>query len=322
MSQPYLLEVKNLYKVFDQDLFKKKQIILNDLSFGIPEGQCIALMGHNGAGKTTTIRTIFGLIKPDRGEVLFKGRPIELKDKRLIGYMPETNKLPLNLSCEEVLSHQLRVFNPPHIKSKQYQAAIEEQLREVGLWEHRKKRVGKLSKGMGRRLSWAQATIHKPELIILDEPMSGLDPMGHRLMADLITKLRGDRVTIVLCTHELWSIEELCDHVHILKNGQLIFSTLSPEQEAKASQNLPHFLAVSGCSPETLLNLKNNRQLPPWGDLRTQAYRTELRFKDYSDATKWLQTCLQQGLLVVDFRKSSHLDENQLLSFFNQEKSA
>lgn len=322
MSVAAILEVKNLRKVFDQDLFKKKQLVLDDLNLSFPEGSCTALMGHNGAGKTTTIRTIFGLIKPDRGEVYFKGHPLTLQDKRLIGYMPETNKLPGNLTCEEVLWHQLRVFNPKDLKSKHYREAIEKQLREVGLWEHRRKRVGKLSKGMGRRLSWAQATIHRPELIILDEPMSGLDPLGYKLMVQLISKLREQRTSIILCTHELWSIQQLCDHVHIMKKGRLVFSSLHPVQGQQKSQHFPHFMAVSGCSPEALKALQETRKLPAAGDIQSQAYRTELWFKDYPDAVKWLEACLAHGLVVVDFRKSSHFDEEQLIRYFEEDKSA
>jgi len=321
MSSPYILEVKNLRKVFDQDLFKKKQVVLDDLSFGFPEGSCTALMGHNGAGKTTTIRTIFGLIKPDKGEVLFRGRPLTLEDKRLIGYMPETNKLPLNLTCEEILSHQLRVFNPKDLKPKHYKEAIEKQLREVGLWDHRRKRVGKLSKGMGRRLSWAQATIHRPDLVILDEPMSGLDPVGYKLMTHLINQLRERRASIVLCTHDIWSIKETCEQVYIMKKGKLVYSSLNMDGGSPA-QSLQHFLAISGSSLESLRSMQESSRLPAWGDLRTQSYRTELWFKDYSDAVKWLQACLLKGLLVVDFRKSSGLDEDHLLSFFEEDKSA
>jgi ABC-2 type transport system ATP-binding protein len=322
MTGPHILEVKNLRKVFDQDLFKKKQVVLDDVSLAFPEGSCTALMGHNGAGKTTTIRTIFGLIRPDKGEVLFKGHPLTLEDKRSIGYMPETNKLPGNLTCEEVLSHQLRVFNPKDLKPRHYKEAIEKQLREVGLWEHKKKKVGKLSKGMGRRLSWAQATIHRPELIILDEPMSGLDPIGYKLMVHLIKQLREQGISIVLCTHELWSIKELCDHVHIMKQGKLVFSSLNPPPAQPQKPVLPHFLALSGCSPDSLRVLQEASHLPVWGELRTQSFRTELWFKDYSDAVKWLQACLAKGLIVVDFRKSSGLDAEQLISYFEEDKSA
>lgn len=322
-SKPYVLEIKNLQKRFDRDLFKKSQIILNSLSCGFPEGQCTALMGHNGAGKTTTIRTIFGLIRPDAGEVLFRGKPLTLEDKKLIGYMPETNKLPTNLTCEEILSHQLRVFSPRTIERRHYREAIEGKLREIGLWEHRKKKVGKLSKGMGRRLSWAQATIHKPELIILDEPMSGLDPLGHRLMADLINQMRQEKVSIILCTHELWSINELCDQVHILNHGRLSYSTLHSQSSASPlSSSLYHRLTITGCQPQQLENLKENSRLPAWQNLTTHAMRLELGFQDYGDAVKWLQASILKGLVVIDFKKSSQLDEDNLIRHFGEERSA
>lgn len=323
MTSPFILEIKGLSKRYDRDLFKKSQLILDSLSCGFPEGQCTGLMGHNGAGKTTTIRTIFGLIRPDAGKVLFRDHPMTLDDKRRIGYMPETNKLPINLTCEEILLHQLRVFAPPAIKRRAYKEAIEQKLREIGLWDHRRKKVGKLSKGMGRRLSWAQATIHKPELIILDEPMSGLDPLGHRLMSDLINQMRKEKVSIVLCTHELWSINELCDHVHILNHGRLSFSTLHDGDSPRSLQtDLLHRLVLSGSPPQQLEQLKDSSKLPQWQDLNSRSLRVELSFRDYGDAVKWLQACLLKGLVVVDFKKSSQLDENQLIRHFGEERSA
>lgn len=320
MSQSYILEIKNLKKTYNYDLFKKPQTILNGLSCGFPESQCTAFMGHNGAGKTTTIRTIFGLIKPDSGEVLFKGKPLQRKDKAKIGYMPETNKLPINLNSEEILLHQLRVFNPPSIKPKQYKDVIAQKLKEIGLWDHRTKRVGKLSKGMGRRLSWAQATIHNPELIILDEPMSGLDPLGQRLMIDLIRQLKEKEVSVILCSHELFYIQDLCDQIHILNHGKVVFSTLAPQ--ATSPQHLGHRLVLSGCDQETVESLRELGRLPSWSAIASHGLRIELSFSQYADAVKWLQACLLKGLVVVDFKKSSQFDEEFLIQYFGGERSA
>ncbi len=320
MSEPsVMLEIKNLKKVYDRDLFKKKQVVLDDLSCRFLEGQCTGFMGHNGAGKTTTIRTIFGLINADSGEVLYRGRALTLDDKRRIGYMPETNKLPMNLTCEEILRHHLRVFRPAGIAAKDYPALIEEKLKEIQLWDHRKKKVGKLSKGMGRRLSWAQATIHKPELIILDEPMSGLDPLGYRLMVDLVNKLRAEKVTIVLCTHELWSIEQLCDHVHILNHGRLVYSTLD---HAPSPEEPSHRLTVSGSQIEAITELQRTAQLPKWLDLKIHNHRAQLTLGSYADANRWLSACMQHGLLIVDFHKLSILSEDRLIRYFGEEKTA
>ncbi|MBC7532989.1 MAG: ABC transporter ATP-binding protein [Oligoflexus sp.] len=321
VATPAILEIKNLKKVYDRDLFKKKQVVVNDLSCSFLEGQCTALMGHNGAGKTTTIRMIFGLITPDAGEIHFRGRPLTLEDKRSIGYMPETNKLPTNLTCEEILRHHLRVFRPKHLKPNEYAAAIEEKLKEIQLWEHRHKRVGKLSKGMGRRLSWAQATIHKPELIVLDEPMSGLDPMGYRLMVELINKLRREKVTIILCTHELWSIEQLCDQVHIMNHGKVVYSTLDTKIE-KVKEEASHILTVSGANIDDIKKLQSGTNLPMWLNLEAKSHLTQISCRSYADSLNWMEACMQHGLLIVEFQKLSNLSEERLIQFFGEEKTA
>lgn len=318
MTSPHL-EIKNLRKVYDRDLFKKKAVVVDDLNCRFLEGQCTALMGHNGAGKTTTIRMIFGLINSDAGEILYRGKRLTTEDKRLIGYMPETNKLPTNLTCEEILLHHLRVFRPAHLKPSEYKQAIEEKLREIELWDHRKKRVGKLSKGMGRRLSWAQATLHKPELIILDEPMSGLDPLGYRLMVNLINKLREDKVTIILCTHELWSIEQLCDQVHILNHGRLVYSTLDLNEK---EEHVAHLLAISGSTVQEIEHLASEANLPKPSEIRASKHRVEIILRQYQDAVKWLEIAMRKGLLIVNFQKISPLSETRLISYFGEEKTA
>ncbi len=176
---------------------------------------------------------------------------------------------------------------------------------------------------MGRRLSWAQATIHRPELIILDEPMSGLDPLGHRLMADLINRLRAEKVSIILCTHELWSIAELCDQVHILNHGRLAFSTMHEGTNSQPlSEPTHHRLVLSGCLPQQIEELKLTSKLPHWQCLEVRSRRIELGFREYSDCVKWLQASLMKGLVIVDFKKSSSLDEEHLIQYFGEERSA
>ncbi len=321
MENPPILEVRNITKIFDNDLFQKKKVILDDLSLKFHDGKCTAFMGHNGAGKTTTIRIIFGLMKPDKGQVLYRGQPIKQADKKNIGYMPETNKLPLNLTCEEILLHQLRIFNPDRIKPKQYDERIEESLREINLWDHRKKKVGSLSKGLGRRLSWAQATVHKPELIILDEPMSGLDPLGYKLMSSLIKKLRSKQVSIVLCTHELWSIQELCDEAYIIQKGRLCYSTNAKESSLDSIKSQLHKVTISGLSLDDSQMFLTKYNLPLWVESHPSGHKIDLLFSEYSEAVKWLSFSLQQGLVVVNFQKTSRLDEQHLIKYFEEKSS-
>ncbi|MFW7381649.1 MAG: ABC transporter ATP-binding protein [Oligoflexus sp.] len=312
------LELKNLTKIFNHDLLKKAVAAVDDLTCHFPAGKCTGLMGHNGAGKTTSIRMIFGLIRPDKGQILFRNKPLHWQDKRWIGYMPEVNKLPMNLNAVEILRHQLRIYKPQHISPKKYQTSIEQKLQEVGLWEHRNKWVGQLSKGMGRRLAWAQATIHNPELLILDEPFSGLDPLGRQLMADLINEMRQKNKTILLCTHELWSVNEVCDHLYILNKGKLVFSSLGDENQQKTG----HQLNLSGCSLEDLEQLKKSYQLGNWDWHEESGYSIKLWFQDYANAAAWLSACSQSGMIISSFHKTQGFQEQDLLRYFQGEKSA
>ena len=316
MSVP-ILEIKNLNKIFDQDIFKKKQEVVRDLSCHFDTGKCTGFMGHNGAGKTTTIKTVFGLLHPTSGEILFKGRPIELEDKRFIGYMPEVNKLPASLSCEEVLLYHLRIYKPQQIPASSYKDAIESTLREVGLWDHRKKRVGKLSKGMGRRLSWAQANIHEPELVILDEPFSGLDPLGRQLISKLVNDLRQKQTSIILCTHELWSVNEVCDELHILKGGQLSYSSCNPVAGQMPKPLMNFKIEFSKVDLEQLEKWKAQHNLPEWDFSHRVDNLSRLGFTEHEDASRWLEHLLKEGAVIINFAKHSGFDEESLLAHFD-----
>lgn len=319
MKDSALLELKNLTKIFKHDLLKKPVAAVENLSCSFPTAQCTGLMGHNGAGKTTSIRMIFGLIKPDQGQVLFRGKPIRWQDKRVIGYMPEVNKLALNLNSLEILRHQLKIFRPAHIPRRDFNKCIEAKLNEVGLWEHRHKRIGQLSKGMGRRLAWAQATIHNPDLLILDEPFSGLDPLGRQLMSDLINQMRQKNKTILLCTHELWSVNEVCDQLHILNQGKLVYSSLSESDQARQSG---YQLNLSGCSIYDLEQIKQQHQLKSWDWHEESGYSIKLWFHNYLDASSWLGICSNKGLLISSFHKTRGFKEHDLIRYFQGEKIA
>lgn len=317
----YALEVRQLSKVFANDLLQKKRTVIDNLSIGFPRGKCTGLLGHNGAGKTSTIRTILGLFFPDSGEVLCEGAPINNKTRQHIGFMPETNKLPATLSCEELLWQHLRLFHVPSIPKKEYAARIEQKLQAVGLWEHRRQRISRLSKGMGRRLAWAQATIHQPSILILDEPTSGMDPMGRRQMLGWINDLKRDQqVTIILCTHELASVQDVCDGFHILKRGKLVYSTIQPpvssgENQALASQM--YRLHMSGCTDSQLDRMRVEQTLPAWQQYVKNGFAIHLGFAQYPDAARWLQAAIAQGFVILEFAQTTELDEANLLPYFD-----
>ncbi len=318
-----ILELRQLKKTFTVGLFRRqKQQAVNSVSCRFPKGFCTGLLGHNGAGKTTIIKMILGLIEPERGEILFCGKPISRVDRALIGYLPEAHRFSNNLTCEEVLRFHLNFLSLPHRSVGFPKERTRELLKLVGLWEHRRKKVTELSKGMARRLAWAQAISHKPEFLILDEPFSGLDPVGRREMRDWILDLKARKISVLLCTHEMKTVEDLCDEIHILNSGRLVFSTLSPylgqsEEEINVSKD-PHLYSVciSGASFDTANELLKNFLLPSWHSCSQDGFLLSLNFRDYTDAARWLLVFLNKGFVVIRFGKAHNLTEERLLKFF------
>jgi ABC-type multidrug transport system ATPase subunit len=206
-------------------VMKRRVTTVDGLSCAFDADAVTALLGHNGAGKTTTIKLILGLLRPNRGQIRCLGQPMSREHRRAIGYMPEVRKLPAALTCQEILLQQLRLYDGGGFFKSGRQALVAETLADVGLKGHEKKRVSQLSKGMGRRLAWAQATIHKPRFLILDEPFSGLDPLARHEMQAWMTKLKAQGTGMLICTHELWTVQDLCDKMFILNRGKLVFES-------------------------------------------------------------------------------------------------
>ncbi len=218
-----LVEFKHLYKQVRNDLFKSPTMILKDVSCAFEKGIATAVLGHNGAGKTSSLRILLGLLKADSGQVLFDGRSIKREDRRRIGYMPETNKLPMELRVEEMLYYHLNLYQP-ELSAKQKKERIVEQLTTVGISDkHRSKRIAFLSKGLGRRLAWAMANVHDPELLVLDEPFSGLDPLGREELAGWIANSLQKKKSVIMTTHELTSARKLCERFVIFREGSVVY---------------------------------------------------------------------------------------------------
>lgn len=317
------LDLQGLKKTFSSDLLEKSQVVIDNLSCSFPEGKCTGLLGHNGAGKTTTIRMILGLIRPDEGKILFYGSPITTADKAEIGYMPEIKKLPNALTPREVLKGHLNLFKKPR-NPKQI---IEEKLEQVGLANHQNKKIQHLSKGMARRLAWAQATIHNPKMLIVDEPFSGLDPLGRRQMQSWIEEQKKHGTTILLCTHELWTVQALCDDIHILNKGKLVLTSIDREGTAPSQDVVvtpkttfdgrhQYNIHISGTDEPTLRQLGEDSHLLPWQHYNQSGFLSILGFTDYISAAAWLATCLENGIVVTRFGDETFIEEEELLPYF------
>lgn len=192
---------------------------LQGLDLTVAPGELFGLLGPNGSGKTTTIKLLLGLIQPSSGDAFVFGRaPSDRRVKHRIGYLPEETYLYRFLSAEETLRFYGRLFRIPRPILRR---RIDELIDLVGLGHARTQRMGEYSKGMARRLGLAQALINDPDLVILDEPTSGLDPIGTAEVKELIQRLRQEGKTVLLCSHLLADVEDVCDRIAILHRGVL-----------------------------------------------------------------------------------------------------
>jgi ABC-2 type transport system ATP-binding protein len=321
-GSPSLLRLRGIEKTFKPDVFKPPVQSLKGIDLEFPEGVCTGLVGHNGAGKTTTIRTILGLIKPDRGQILYKGSPMTRDHRATIGYMAESSRFPGGLTPREVLTTQLALHHNKKFSTSHHQL-IETKLESVGLKKDSKRRIRDFSKGMAQRLAWAHATIHDPDLLILDEPFTGLDPLGRITMKNWIIAEKKRGITIVLCTHELPQIMSLCDHIHILRQGKLVYSSIDAKVKGgKLDETLPrYFVDVSGPSTTDLEFMATTKNLPRWQTIDQEGFLVRLGFSDYASATAWLEPCLAKGFVIVKFGDDNSATEEQLLTHFREEFS-
>lgn len=214
-----ILRTEKLTKEFSLGLRPRKVVAVKDLDLEVHEGEIFGFVGPNGAGKSTTIKMLMGLIFPTRGRAFIFDAPIpSAQSKRRIGYLPENPSFPEFLSGREVLRYFGRLSDVPREDLTQ---ACDDLLAKVGLSHAGDMAVRKYSKGMVQRLGIAQALLGEPSFLVLDEPMSGLDPIGRKEVRDLIMELRREGKTIFFSTHILPDVEILCDRVGIILQGQL-----------------------------------------------------------------------------------------------------
>ncbi len=218
------------YIIETQHLFKKygKRTVVDDLSFKVTPGQTLGLLGPNGAGKSTTIRMLMGLTKPTSGSATIFGFNLDTQLKQIhsqIGVVFEKPNLFENLSGYQNLSIFCRLYNQPL-------SLIEPLLKRMDLWERAAEPVKVYSKGMRQRILILRALVHQPKLLFLDEPCSGLDPVSARIIRDYLLELKKSGVTILLTSHDMEEVDELCDLIGFINNGKLI--VLSDKNALKA----------------------------------------------------------------------------------------
>jgi ABC-2 type transport system ATP-binding protein len=219
MAGETVIETRALSKVYSDFWGRPKVRALKALDLEIKQGEIFGLLGPNGSGKTTTIKLLLGLLFPTDGRALVFGKDAtDVAKNQRIGYLPEESYLYRFLNAEETLDFYGRLFEIPHDVLRR---RIDALIKLVRLEPARKRQLKEYSKGMTRRIGLAQALINEPDLILLDEPTSGLDPIGTREMKDMILDLRNQGKTVVMCSHLLADVQDVCDRIAILHQGEL-----------------------------------------------------------------------------------------------------
>src|SRR5438445_5594830 len=241
MSDP-AVAVRGLTKIFPVPLHRQSIVAVCDLDLRVEPGEVYGLLGPNGSGKSTTLKIILGLVSPTRGRTEIFGRDSRLVESReAVGFLPENPYFYKYLTGEETLRFFGRLCG---LRGARLKARIDELLDLVGLTKARKRRLGVYSKGMLQRIGLAQALIHDPRLVVLDEPTAGVDPAGAREIRDLILDLKRRGITVLLSSHLLAQAHEICDQVGILADGILVRE--GHLQELIAIENQTEFVIADG----------------------------------------------------------------------------
>ena len=222
------VEVNHLYKSYTG----KRAV--EDLSFSVNPGEILGLIGPNGAGKSSTIKIILDFMKPDSGEVKIFGQQMDEACKNQIGYLPEEKGLYKKLTAIDLILYFASLKGMDKSSAKEKADVL---LRRTGMFESRKKKIKEMSKGMGQLIQFIVTIIHDPKLIIMDEPFSGLDPVNTELMKNIVSDLRNDGKAIILSTHQMNQVEEICDRVLMVNDGSEVLYGSIEEVKARFRQH-------------------------------------------------------------------------------------
>jgi ABC-2 type transport system ATP-binding protein len=222
------VEVSHIVKSFAD------KVVVNDLSFSVAQGEIFGLIGPNGAGKTTTIRMMMDIIKPDSGDVTILGEKLSESTKNKLGYLPEERGLYKKLG---VLDSIIYLASLKGMDRHSAEVKANELLNQTGMLPHKGKKIEELSRGMGQIIQFIVSVIHDPELVVLDEPFAGLDPVNTELLKKMLFNLRNQGKALILSTHQMNEIEELCDRILMINHGRSVLYGNLAEIKSKYRSN-------------------------------------------------------------------------------------
>jgi len=224
----HALQLKNVRKAF------QGHVAVKGLDLEVPKGSVFGLLGPNGAGKTTSIRMAMDIIGPDTGEVLINGQKSDKSLRNRIGYMPEERGLYQKMIVEELLVFMAELKG---VKPAESRRRMMPWLEKLGLGGWHKKKANELSKGMQQKVQFIQTLLHEPEILILDEPMTGLDPVGTNIMRDAMIELSRAGTTLIVSSHQMATVEQMCDRVVLINKGEKVLDGRVSDIKASYGKN-------------------------------------------------------------------------------------
>ena len=276
------VEVNHITKLFGA------QCDVDDVSFQVAGGEIFGLLGPNGAGKTTTIRIMLDIYQADAGEVRLFGSAIKPETRDRIGYLPEERGLYQDITLERCILYLARLKG---LGKHEAQTRMDEYLKRFDLEAHRKKKVKTLSKGMQQKAQLIVTLIHEPDLIIIDEPFTALDPVNTQMVKDILAEQRAKGRTVIMCTHQMHQVEELCDRMLLINQGRImLYGSLRDIQKQFARQEV--FVDLDQPLTEVFEGIRSIHQ-------RNHGFLLELEEGANPDVI--LQTLLNQGRSIRRF---------------------
>ena len=284
-SSSYTVEVSKIAKSYGD----KKAV--DNVSFDIKPGEILGMVGPNGAGKTTTIRMMMDIIKPDSGDIRILGQSLSEDTKKHIGYLPEERGLYKKITVTECLSYLATLKG---METKQSEERANELLKRVNMFQHKDKKIEGLSRGMSQIIQLVSTILHDPDLIVLDEPFSGLDPVNTQVLREYIMDLRNQGRSIILSSHMMNQVEEVCDRVLMINKGQVVLYGTLDEIRSNYSNNS---VIVEG------KRIPDN--IPGVVEIKDHNKHVELFLDEKTSSQDVLNTLVSKGVKVSRFELST-----------------
>jgi ABC-2 type transport system ATP-binding protein len=264
------------------------------LDLVVPRGSTYGLLGPNGAGKTTTIRMIMRILPPDRGDILILGQPLSQKGLDRIGYLPEERGVYKRMKVRALLSFFGELKG---VRARDSRARIDQWLERLDLADRADAPLQELSKGMQQKVQFIGAILHEPDIVILDEPFSGLDPINQRVLREIITDLRQAGRTLIFSTHIIEHAERLCDHVCIIARGTKVADGSLADVKRRHGAEYVR-IRVDGSSPDLAPRLKRNADVE---QIREQGSELEVALAAGADPQRLLEELVREGVQLRRF---------------------